>query len=329
MELPKESSTGGSAFMAFAKDKVRMVVCLILLVTIGSFLAGTHRLLELAVHFRVQYLAISLLCFLALALLRDLRGSALALVAIGLNAWVVLPCYFSPGPRVQADPKASPLRVMLSNVFTANRDTELVIAMVRREAPDVVILQEVDDRWANALQALDPLFPHSKVISRSDNFGIGIWSRWPLLDVEEIVSGDFAVPSIQPQVEMAGQRVTILATHPVPPASAEGFAERNAQLVSLAARARQTSPPMILVGDLNVTMWSPYYRRLVDDSGLKDARKGFGVQATWPTFLPFMKIPLDHCLVSPTIQVKDFKRGSPVGSDHLPIIADLVIPLKE
>jgi endonuclease/exonuclease/phosphatase (EEP) superfamily protein YafD len=253
-----------------------------------------------------------------------------ALLAIGLNALVVLPYYFSPGPRVQADdPKAGPLRVMLSNVHTANRDTELVIAMVRREAPDVVILEEVDDRWANALRELDPLFPHARVISRSDNFGIGIWSRRPLLDVEEIASGDFVVPSIQAQVEIAGQRVTILATHPIPPASKEGFAERNAQLVALASRARQASPPMILVGDLNVTMWSPYYRRLINDSGLKDARKGFGVLATWPTFLPFMQIPLDHCLVSPAIRVKAFKKGDPVGSDHLPIIVDLAIPPKE
>lgn len=314
-----------SAFAAFVRDKVGMVTCLILLATIGGFLAGAHRYLELTSHFRVQYLAASILCFLTLALCRDFRWSMVGLISIGLNASVVLPCYFRPATPAQADTKASTVRVLLSNVFTANPHSELVIEMVRREAPDVVVLQEVDDRWVNELRELESLLPHSKVISRSDNFGIGIWSRLPLLDVKEVESGSFAVPSIHAEVELSGQRIMILATHPVPPASEGGFSERNDQLVSLAILARRSSQPMIMVGDLNVTMWSPYFTRLIHESGLKDARKGFGVLATWPTFLPFMQIPLDHCLVSPSIQVKAFRKGKPVGSDHLPIVVDLAI----
>ena len=36
--------------------------------------------------------------------------------------------------------------------------------------------------------------------------------------------------------------------------------------------------------------------------------------------------PIDHCLVSSEIQVQNFKLGQAIGSDHLPIIAELLIP---
>ncbi|MBC6474673.1 MAG: UPF0175 family protein [Hormoscilla sp. GM102CHS1] len=52
-------------------------------------------------------------------------------------------------------------------------------------------------------------------------------------------------------------------------------------------------------------MWSPYYRKFIRDSGLKNGRSGFGVQPTWPVDAPIFSIPLDHCLVSPEIKVID------------------------
>jgi endonuclease/exonuclease/phosphatase (EEP) superfamily protein YafD len=72
-------------------------------------------------------------------------------------------------------------------------------------------------------------------------------------------------------------------------------------------------------------MWSPYYRKLVRDSGLRNARKGFGIIPTWPCGIPMMSIPLDHCLTSPSLQVNAIKRGKQVGSDHFPIIVDLAV----
>lgn len=251
------------------------------------------------------------------------------MISTGLNASVVLPCYWGVKTQEPQGVETERLRVLLSNVYTANTHSELLIELVQAENPDIVVLEEVNDRWINELQKLNVRLPYSKWISRSDNFGIGIWSRLPFSEVKVIEFGDYSVPSIEAEVEFAGQKLSILATHPVPPVSVGGFAERNAQLVDLAGLARQSVLPMILVGDLNVTMWSPYYRRVILESGLKDARKGFGVLPTWPTLLPFMKIPLDQCLVSPSIHVRGFKTGTSVGSDHLPIIVDLTFDFKK
>ena len=71
-------------------------------------------------------------------------------------------------------------------------------------------------------------------------------------------------------------------------------------------------------------MWSPYFAGLVHDSGLRDARMGFGLKTSWPIPLPsFLRLPIDHCLVSKDIHVERFEIGSRTGSDHLPIIIDL------
>jgi endonuclease/exonuclease/phosphatase (EEP) superfamily protein YafD len=72
-------------------------------------------------------------------------------------------------------------------------------------------------------------------------------------------------------------------------------------------------------------MWSPFYQRFIQQAGLKNARSGFGIIPTWSTKLPPLSIPIDHCLVSPNVNVLQMRAGRYVGSDHLPLITDLVI----
>ena len=83
------------------------------------------------------------------------------------------------------------------------------------------------------------------------------------------------------------------------------------------------------MGDLNVTMWSPFYRSLAKISGLNNARQGFGILPTQSAILPQYAIfsaPIDHCLISQEIKVKDFRVADNIGSDHLPIVAELLLP---
>jgi endonuclease/exonuclease/phosphatase family metal-dependent hydrolase len=49
------------------------------------------------------------------------------------------------------------------------------------------------------------------------------------------------------------------------------------------------------------------------------------LKQTWPTFRPLAYIPIAHFLVSKEIGVLKIRAGRNVGSDHLPLITDLVI----
>ncbi len=321
-------SRARSRVAAFANDKTRMAASLLLILTIASFGGALHRLLELACHFRVQYFVVGIILTIVLVVFRDWRWLGVASVCAIANGALVLPWFFG-GPsrelRERADP--STFRVILSNVLTDNRNSESVLELIRREQPDLVVLQEIDDHWAEALRPLDDILPHSTVIPRADNFGIGLWSRNAPDEIEEMGFGEYEVPEIRARLSMGGRQVEIMAVHPVPPVGAGGFQERNAQLADVAVRVRKCPVPVVVLGDLNVTMWSPNYRRFIRDTKLTNARQGFGILPTWPTWptwLSAMKIPLDHCLVSPGITVKGIRVGGPVGSDHLPVIVDLL-----
>jgi endonuclease/exonuclease/phosphatase (EEP) superfamily protein YafD len=310
-------------FVSILRGPVRAAALLLLIISVTGFLARAHWVLELTCHFRIQYLFAAAACWVCLLLLRDWRWSLTAAAAVVLNGSSVAPWHLrQPNPPPAG---GTPFRVMLANVYTQNRDHLSTIALVLKETPDVLVLQEVDDAWTAALKPLDASHPHSIVIPRGDNFGIGIWSKTPLLNTQRMSFSEFGVPSIATQLQVGSQVISLLATHPIPPASRAGARDRNVQLRKVAEFMMRMSGPSILIGDLNTTMWSPHYTALVRDTGLRDCRRGFGVLPTWPTFFRFLMIPLDHCLVSRSVGVRRTRVGPPVGSDHLPLVVDLVV----
>jgi len=161
---------------------------------------------------------------------------------------------------------------------------------------------------------------------RFDNFGIAVYSAIPLRNTDIKSFTEYDIPSIFAEVQWQGQTVSIIATHPLPPINAEYFKSRNQQLLELEKVISSTNTIHAVIGDLNTTMWSPYYRKFIRQTGLKNARSGFGILPTWPQGAPMLQIPLDHCLISPEINVLKIRTGGDIGSDHRPLIIDLVIP---
>lgn len=91
----------------------------------------------------------------------------------------------------------------------------------------------------------------------------------------------------------------------------------------------ERSDPTIVIADLNASMWSPHYTRFVSETGLKNARQGFGVVSTWPVQFDPLMIPIDHAMVSSDILVKDFRVLSGIGSDHAPFVLDVYVGLPQ
>ena len=76
-----------------------------------------------------------------------------------------------------------------------------------------------------------------------------------------------------------------------------------------------------------MTPWSPYYKGMIRESGLKNARQGYGVKATWSGIpSPVAMLPLDHVLLSPEFAVRDFRVGPDIGSDHRPLVVEVAVP---
>lgn len=305
--------------LVFGLFNVTILCCLLL--SLAGYLVGISWFFGLMVHFKVQYLAVLCFCAIATAVTRQWLWFILALFGIFINGTSVYPWYTSNQSQMSASPEPG-LRLLFSNVHVLNAQHDKLIELVETEQPDVLILQEISSQWVQSLETVGLSYPNKHLVPRNDSFGIGIFSRIPIHVSEEIHFGKLH-PSILAVVEIGGERVTILALHPPPPVSDQAAASRNKQLQAAASYIREIQTPKLIIGDLNTTMWSRNYTRFVRESGLKNARRGFGILPSWPTYFPPMYIPIDHCLVSPDITVVDMRTGDDVGSDHLPLIVDL------
>jgi endonuclease/exonuclease/phosphatase (EEP) superfamily protein YafD len=295
-------------------------------IAIGSVLAGFgsgHQVLELLTHFRLQYFLGAVFALLLYGLARRRVELLICLFCVALNGAAIVPWYFPAAPVTPDQPQA--LRVMLSNVLTKNDRYDDFVQYVQTVQPDVLVVLELDPKWQQQLLRLQTQLPHKIESTSDDNFGLAIYSRYPLQNAmtHDWAKGPYAVPSLTATMTIAQKTVSLVATHPLPPLKPDYFQYRNRQMLDLAAYVKSQTVPTIVLGDLNMSMWSPNYQQFVRDTGFKNARQGFGVIPSWPVDSPLLQIPIDHCLVSPTIQVQQTQRGRNIGSDHYPLLVDL------
>lgn len=193
-----------------------------------------------------------------------------------------------------------------------------------------MILQEITEEWLRVLGPLQSAYPFSERVVVRGHYGILVLSRHRFVTAEIVRPGPIALPSVAVQLQLAGRPVTIVGTHPWSPLSPHKTWLRNSHLSELARWVQSQPTPLIVLGDLNTTSWSPIFKELLRVSGLRDSRRGFGVQPTWPAPLPrWLRLPLDHCLVSSEVQVHTRRVGPWVGSDHHPVIIEVSLAVAE
>lgn len=315
------------------------LLLLVVLLSVLSYLGRVHLFCELLSHFRFQFFLLSWVPFVLLSLTGERPWLWTALFCLGLNGVAIAPWYL---PLPVLGESGPPLRVMVSNVLSENRSYDAFYALVEQEQPDLLVTLEVNDEWVRELTDLELILPYSAIEPREDNFGIALYSKQPLDDVERVIWGEGAetaelaetaamvntgVPSITAQIDWQGQLIELVATHAMPPINPGYFEARNDHLRSLAQYLRELGGgrPKLVLGDFNTTMWSPFYQSLVRKAKLKNAREGFGIQPTWPSKMPLLQIPIDHILTSHDFTVLDSRRRRLAGSDHDVLLADVAL----
>ena len=292
--------------------------------SIAGYLGQTNLYFELSSHFKLQYLLVGLSTLIFFALVRSkkiwLLVSAFCIV---INLAEIVPWYF-PAPAFAGATPGQHLRILHSNVLTNNRRYSDVISLVKAEQPDIAVFVEVSTSWARELAVLSEMFPYSLQQQESENFGSAIYSKLPLKNAS-VQGFSSQRKSLLADVKFQGKVISMMLVHPSVPIKQQSFIDRNQQLAAIGEYAAQVKNPLIVVGDFNTTMWSPFYKNMVKTGKLRNARSGFGILPTWPTFMPLVYIPIDHFLVSKEIGILKIHTGRNIGSDHLPLITDLVI----
>ena len=286
------------------------------------------------------HLALAGLVAAALVALRPSRGRAVPVVALVAIAalrfggeWLSLPPTAPPAG-------ATTVTVETWNLEVSSRSADETIAILRERPADVIAIQELQPRIADAIEAdpeLSAAFPYRRFDPLRNVLGLGILSRYPIV-ASEPVRYD---PALQQVVlDVRGRRVTLLNAHPLH-GDIETYADtrlpigievdrRNERLATLRAildEAVASGSPAILVGDLNTASSEPAFDRLV--AGLNDAHAevGQGTGWTWrPIRTEFLGIGLfriDHVITTPGIRPLSVDERCPPVGDHCLVRAAL------
>lgn len=282
-------------------------------------------------------------------------GGLLALLfasQVGLLWWSSKP-EWSLAPPSAAKPAATPasINVMTFNVFRSNRRHGDVLAALQAARPDVLYLTEMSPEWHLALAPLSKIYPHR--LGGGSNLLLSVFpleearrvpvsfeaaqsairaagDAMPLLD-ENVHDRWWNAEILTATVLANGNRLRIAGIHPPTPGSEVSVLMQRAS--ALVCRQELQADPRanarVLLGDFNTSCFSPTFRFIIAQTGLRDSARGFGYIPTWgprlpvDPWLPWIGIPIDHVLVSREIRVKERKVGPAVGSDHRWVLATL------
>ncbi|MEQ1775878.1 MAG: endonuclease/exonuclease/phosphatase family protein [Burkholderiales bacterium] len=306
-----------------AKRFIALTVLLII-ATIFAVLAKLHWFLELFSHFTPHYFVLSLFCLLGLVLLRAWRWAALACLLALWNGYPVARVFLQD----DAPPAASvrPFTVFHFNVGLHHEQPARIVSYLQRraDAVDVVVLLEATDEFGAVLDALKSSFPYQIRHLEDSPFGIALASKH-VIDFGVISNEPSRLyPHIEAHIKLPGRNapLALYALHAPPPISGEMAEARNAKFTHIARKAAtQAQATPVVVGDFNLTPWSPYFQQFITDSGLRDARAPRRFDHTWPVTFDNANIGLaiDHTFAHPSLPMVKRTIGPDLGSDHLPV----------
>jgi endonuclease/exonuclease/phosphatase (EEP) superfamily protein YafD len=298
---------------------------LVVVFSLARFGARWSAWCELFSHFALQY-GLLLLLGAAYAFAVAAPRNALVMLAFAsFNLSLLLP-YAIPKALPPESGRVIPIAAV--NVLIKNRDFRQTLNFVESANPDVLLVAEVDEEWLSALDALG--YENSKKFPASAWLGMGIYSRYEIIAQEPFPKGSTDPFACAWTLKVEDKELVVIGVHPPPP-EIPPTSQRQAMLEQMTQFIHQFSAekPTVVMGDLNVTPWSPYLENMIQDAKLSDARIGQGVVQTWPAQIPPLWIPIDHCLVSKDIMLHRFYRGPSIGSDHFPILCRISIPSQD
>ena len=279
-------------------------------------------LFELVSHFPLQLLLAALAVGVAAIALGQPVAGVVALAAELPHVYCLAKWACLPGPRRSSGEAAGPVvRLATFNLAYPNHNAAVVDRYVADLKPDIMLLQEAGLDWPGPLSG--SRLSHACQALKTTGDHLFLLSRWPVQAWKKARSASTGTPLIVAEIEIGGRPVTIVNFHGASPKTARKARNRNLHFKDLAHRMAEIQGPKIIAGDFNCTPWSPYYRDLIEQLDMVSVAQGRGWSWSWPAVLSFLGIPIDHILISRDIKVRSFSRGPMLGSDHLPLIAEL------
>ncbi len=320
----------------FSRHFVRILILVALAIGF-SFFGTSGWFFELFTHFVFQYLII--LVFLAICLLFS-RRYLWMFVAISLaftQIFNLLPMWRKPTTVASRlmNSKVDHVCIMQYNVDRKNEHVNDIAKWIvdHAEEVDILVLFEVTDKWQVAIERVKWLYPYHITQEVRGGRSVIVLSKLLVdeLEIQKINQENSAIV-IRGSTLDNDIPFVLYAIHPESPTlPAKAKSRNNYVLAASKSIAKEKFLHKILLGDFNMTRFSPYLKEAEKISGLRDSSEGTGWHSSWPAFLPkIFNIPIDGMLISDWIISDSKQTGPAIGSDHYPVITNLsfVVPGK-
>lgn len=282
--------------------------------TVSPLLVNANDIFDWISSFYIQITIINILAFI----FSFIKYSRIIPFSISL-AYLLFSIYWVYEPIKNSTNFTKDIRMVHSNVYTGNLEKELWAKEVLKHNPDVIAVQEVDQYWFDFLEGRLTQYQFRKVFPSNDNFGIGIYSKFPIKNLSGELFSKNGTTSITGELIINDEKLKLVYTHPVPPITGNYTKQRNKQLEK-AFRHVRNKDNVIVFGDLNISKYSMYLKDIAESAGL--LLQSRELNYTWPAGNLLLATSIDHVFSSPNIKMKVIK-GEYVGSDHFPLIIDL------
>jgi endonuclease/exonuclease/phosphatase (EEP) superfamily protein YafD len=310
----------------------------IIILTVAGFFGRSWWWFDVACHFRVQYFWILIFSAIVCTLGRKWIPCILITTFALINAATLIPYITTAKPINVDSPK---IRAVSINLDYRNSSYEKAVSFISQSQPQLLILGDLSERWEDGLRETLAEFPYFirlkyaeayfieenfmepfREILKKHKISLGLFSKLPFESRKLGQVETYPTPYVMAQFKFNEKPFTLLGAHLMIPASNVLSKTRNKQITFLTQKIQSIKQPTVLLGDLNITPWSPFFKDFIQKTGLNEARKEFGISPTWPTGFASLQIPIDHSLTSNRIIVHSFRLGPDIGSDHFPLILD-------
>ena len=283
---------------------------------------------ELLNNFRLQIGLASILLG-TLVFFYGLRKLAVSQLLVAFI--VLLPILSNWWPAQQAPPGPTTISLLTYNVLGTNSQQQPIVELMNSIQADITVIIEYSNRW------IEPLAPYKESnldhleAPRWHGFGIAVFSQFELQHkkVEMLSKTVSDFPFLLAEVVVDHQRIILAAGHFLAPINPAKMEIRNQQIdsaIRLIDRYRNGRDlPVIVVGDMNAVPWSPFIKDLAYELDLRDSRRGYPYQGSWPNDNNLLRIPIDNSFVSKHIHVHRRELLSCYSSDHLPVMLEFSV----
>jgi endonuclease/exonuclease/phosphatase (EEP) superfamily protein YafD len=258
----------------------------------------------------------------------EILDYSLIICLVGLTLYLFVQIYpYTPlGKKMIQDATSeseNSIHLLVANVYQENDLYDKVINLIKAEVPDVFLLVETDQEWANAIgKVFKEEYPNFIEKPQDNTYGMLFYSKLPIQNqsISYLIEDD--VPSLEVDIELPDEKtVRIYAIHPTPPVPGENVrsTERDAEILLIGKKAKAYHKACIVIGDLNDVAWSYTTDLFLKTSGLLDPRRGRGMYNTFHAQYPLLRWPLDHIFISQHFVLEKLKVHREIGSDHFPI----------